>query len=94
MPGNASITYQKSSILDHFWYLFGGPGPPWGASGSQCDNESVPESTFRRFLMDIGDHWPPLLNTVGAKAGQKAVLGHLFGGSGADLENMSKTTGF
>ena len=72
----------------NLWYLFGAPGPSWGGSGSQGDTKGIPETTFRRFLMDIGTHWQPLLNTFGAKAGKKAVLGHLLGGSGAGLKKI------
>ena len=36
--------------------------------------------------MDIGTHWAPLWDTFVPKAAQKAVLGHLWGGSEAGLE--------
>ena len=94
VPGNALRTNQKSSIFDHFWYLFGVPGPPWGASGSQCDTKPVSYTSFRRFLTDIGAHWTSLWDTVAPKSGKKTVMGPLKVDSRGALENISKFISF
>ena len=47
IPRNASITYQKSSIFDHFWYLFehlARPGEDLGANWKS--------SEFQKLVLD------------------------------------------
>ena len=48
-PETATITTQKSSIFDHFWYLFELLGPP----GEDLGAKRIPSGFQRPLLYDF-----------------------------------------
>ena len=83
-------TTQKSSISEHFLYLFQPPRAPWTVYGVKGRRRGV-QKPLREYLgHGLGTLWAALLITFRPQSDKKAIPGCLWTGSGARLENHIK----
>ena len=83
-------TTQKSSISEHFLYLFQPPRAPWTVYGVKGRRRGV-QKPLREYLgHGLGTLWAALLITFRPQSDKKAIPGCLWSGSGARLENHIK----